>query len=147
MRISAYPPELAHSQSSDQTAWPSIRYLRNVATSLQLSYSYVQEYGLHIQATTILWNDIVDVIGHWSLRKPRERKMKQFLVFKWRHGGHVGVQNNNEKNILGIRFYYYAKLERHFAIVLYTNMAVLSHEWKPRISYIQSYFYNQKQLL
>ena len=46
-----------------------------------------------------------------------------FLVFTWRHGGHVGVQNNNEKNLLGIRFYYYEKLERHYAIVLYTNMA------------------------
>ena len=30
-------------------------------------------------------------------------------------------------------FYCYAKLERHFAIVLYTNMAVLSRQWKPGI--------------
>ena len=52
----------------------------------------------------------------------------------WHQGSHVGVQNNSEKNILGISFYYYAKLERHFATVLYTNMAVSSREWKPRIA-------------
>ena len=44
------------------------------------------------------------------------------LVLMWRHGGHIGVQNNSEKGLLGIWFYYYAKPERHFAIVLYTNM-------------------------
>ena len=54
-------------------------------------------------------------------------------VLMWRHSGHVGVQNSSEKNLLGTCFYYYATLERHFAIVLYTNMAVSSHEWKPRI--------------
>ena len=31
-------------------------------------------------------------------------------------------------------FYYYTELERHFPIVFYTNMAVSSREWKPRIS-------------
>ena len=50
----------------------------------------------------------------------------QFLVCTWRHGGHVGVQNNGEKSLLGIWPYYYAKLERHFAIVLYTNMSAQS---------------------
>ena len=39
-----------------------------------------------------------------------------------------------EKGLLGIWFYYYAKLERHFAIVLYTNVAVSSREWKPRVA-------------
>ena len=55
----------------------------------------------------------------------------------WRHSGHVGVQNNSEKNLLGIWFYYYANFERHFAIVLYTNMAVSSREWKPSIGLLQ----------
>ena len=32
-----------------------------------------------------------------------------FLVFSWRHGGHVGVQNNSEKSLLRLWFYYYAK--------------------------------------
>ena len=54
-------------------------------------------------------------------------------VFTWRHGSHVGVQNNSEKILLGIWFYYYVKHEWHLAIVLYTNMAVSSHEWKPRM--------------
>ena len=40
----------------------------------------------------------------------------------WRHGGHISEQNNSEKSLLGIWFYYYAEPERHFAIVLYTNM-------------------------
>ena len=33
-----------------------------------------------------------------------------------------------KKILLGILFYYYLKFERHFAIVLYTNIAVLSRE-------------------
>ena len=57
----------------------------------------------------------------------------KFSVFTWCHCGHVGEQNNSEKSLLGIWFYYYAKLEWHFAIVLYTNMAVLLREWKQRI--------------
>ena len=57
-------------------------------------------------------------------------KTTQFSVFTWRHGSHVGVHNNSEKNLSWIWFYYYAKRERHFAIMLYTNMAVSSREWK-----------------
>ena len=34
----------------------------------------------------------------------------KFSVFTWRHGGHVGEQNNSQKSLLGIWFYYYAKL-------------------------------------
>ena len=56
-----------------------------------------------------------------------------FSVVRWRHGGPVGVLKNNEKSLLEIWFYYYAKRERHFAIVLYTNIAVASRQWKPRI--------------
>ena len=55
-----------------------------------------------------------------------------FLVFMWRHCGHIGVQNNSEKRLLGLWLYYCAKLERRFVIVLYTNMAVSSREWKSR---------------
>ena len=44
-----------------------------------------------------------------------------------------GAQNNSEKSRLGIWFCYYAKLERHFANVFLTNMAVSSCEWKPWI--------------
>ena len=47
--------------------------------------------------------------------------------------GLVGVLKNNAKSLLEIWFYYYSKRERHFAIILYTNIAVASREWKPRI--------------
>ena len=47
-------------------------------------------------------------------------------------------KNNSEKSLLGIWFYYYAKLERHFAIVLCTNMAVSSREGKPRIEFFKT---------
>ena len=32
--------------------------------------------------------------------------------------------------------HFYAKLERHFTIVSYTNMAFSSREWKPRIDFV-----------
>ena len=44
------------------------------------------------------------------------------------------VQNNSEKSLLGIWFYNYAKPERNFAVVLFTNMVVSSREYKPRIA-------------
>ena len=77
-----------------------------------------------------LYNSLVlsSVKVGWRTEHP-----KIFSVFTWRHGGHVGVPNNSEKSLLGVWSYYYPKLERHFAIVLYTNMAVSSREWKPRI--------------
>ena len=77
-----------------------------------------------LPATAKLW------IKAMAVRKAPGRL---FSVFMWPHRGHIGVQNNSEKSLLGIWFYYYAKLERHFAIVLYTNKAVSSREWKPRI--------------
>jgi len=67
-----------------------------------------------------------------GLSLPRSRETlgtRLFSVFTWRHGSHVRVQDSSGKS----RFYYCAKLERHFAIVLYTNMAVSSREWKPRL--------------
>ena len=78
-----------------------------------------------LPATAKLW------IKAMAVRKAPGRL---FSVFMWPHRGHIGVQNNSEKSLLGIWFYYYAKLERHFAIVLYTNKAVSSREWKPRIT-------------
>ena len=56
-------------------------------------------------------------------------------VFTWGNGGHVCIKKSREK-VLGIWLYYYAKLVRHFAIVLYTNMAVLSRKWKHPIQFI-----------
>jgi len=70
---------------------------------------------------------------HWLCSYVLQFESGLFSVFMWRHGRHVGVQNNSEKSLLGLWFCYHAKLERHFAIVLYTNMAISSCEWKPRI--------------
>ena len=68
-------------------------------------------------------------------------------VFTWRRGGHVRVQSNSEKGLLGIWFYDYAKLEPHFAIVLFTNMAFSPCEWKPWVR-IRSYMkWVKRQLL
>ena len=66
----------------------------------------------------------------WEWLSESELKRRLSAEGKGLVFSHVGVQNNSKK-VLGIRFYYYAKLERHFAIVLYTNMA---REWKPRIT-------------
>ena len=51
------------------------------------------------------------------------------------------------KKVLFIRFYYHAKLERHFAIVLYTNMAVSSREWKPRLAFFPFNCWNYRYVL
>ena len=48
------------------------------------------------------------------------------MVFIWRHGGHVSVQNIAVKCLSGIWLYYYTKLVGPFFIVFYTNMAVSS---------------------
>ena len=42
-------------------------------------------------------------------------------------------KEQKRKRLLGIWLYYYAKTERHFAFVLYNNMAVKSRECKPKI--------------
>ena len=69
-----------------------------------------------------------------QLLKNLKKMQTLFSVFMWCHSGHVNVQNNSGDRLLGTWFYYYAKLEQHFAIVLYTNMAISSHEWKPAFS-------------
>ena len=50
-------------------------------------------------------------------KKKIHRCSRLFLICTWRHGDHVDVQNNSGKSLLRIWFGYYAKLERHFAIV------------------------------
>ena len=44
------------------------------------------------------------------------------------------VYRTTAKKVFWDLFYYYPKLKRNFAIVLYTNMAASSRDWKPRIS-------------
>ena len=65
-------------------------------------------------------------------------EIPQLEVFIWRHGGHVGVQNNAVKCLLGIWLYYYAKLEKFpkdlFAIVLSNKMAAVTSRAIKRFS-------------
>ena len=48
-----------------------------------------------------------------SLRSRVRRTLTAFILG---HRGHVGVQNNSEKSLLGISFYCYAKLEGHLPL-------------------------------
>ena len=50
-------------------------------------------------------------------------KRKYYSWFS-RDGGHVDVRAIATKGLSEILFYYFAKRDRHFAIVLYPNMAV-----------------------
>ena len=54
--------------------------------------------------------------------------MFELIACTWRHGGHFGGKNGGE-----IWRHCYAKLERHFAIVLTANMAVWSRDCNPSI--------------
>ena len=74
-------------------------------------------------------NFIVSPAGYlWQSNRDSFSYFELFSIFTWRQGGHVSVQNDSEKSLLGIWFYYYAKRERHFDSVLYTNMALSSRE-------------------
>ena len=71
-------------------------------------------------------DDLFDVAAYiWMIKQQVLLYSNQFSVFTWRHGGHVGVQNNSNESLLGIWFYYHAKRERHFAKVFvhYTRFA------------------------
>ena len=57
-----------------------------------------------------------------------ENKNRVLLVCKWRHGGHVGGQEQKRLSLLGTKLH----LEKN-SIVLITNMAALSRGCKPRI--------------
>ena len=53
--------------------------------------------------STLLRGVFIRVLRFSALHK------NQLMVCIWRHGGHVGVQNNAVKCLLGIWLYYYAK--------------------------------------
>ena len=83
----------------------------------------------------LLWALVCSLTDFYCQYIQGQFSLPLFLVFTWHHGGHVSVHNNSEKSLLGIWFYYYTKHERHFAIVMCTNIAVSSREWKPRIAF------------
>ena len=54
------------------------------------------------------------------------------LVCTWRHGGHVGCQEQKHFSPLESKLFFHVNSSRKFFIA---NMAALSHGWKPRISW------------
>ena len=57
----------------------------------------------------------------------------QLLVRTWRHGGHVGGQEQKHFSPLGTKLYFHVNSSRKYSFVLTPNMATLSHGCKPRI--------------
>ena len=47
------------------------------------------------------------------------------MVCMWRHGGHVGVQEQQDFSPLGVNLHFYANYVNEFSFVLYTNMAAM----------------------
>ena len=60
------------------------------------------------------------------------------LVCTWRHGGHVGGQEQKHFSPLGTKLYFHVNSSRKYSFVLTPNMAALSRGCKPRISGIFS---------
>ena len=57
----------------------------------------------------------------------------QLLVCMWRHGGHVGGQEQKHFSPLGTKLYFHLNSSRKYYFVLTPNMAALSRGCKPRI--------------
>ena len=63
----------------------------------------------------------------------RESKERELLVCTWRHGGHVGGQEQKHFSPLGTKLYFHVNSSRKYSFVLTPNMAALSRGCKPRI--------------
>ena len=57
------------------------------------------------------------------------------LVCTWRHGGHVGGQEQKHFSPRGTKLYFHVNSSRKYSFVLTPNMAALSRGCKPRIVY------------
>ena len=57
---------------------------------------------------------------------------KVLLVCTWRHGGHVGGQEQKHFSPLGTKLYFHVNSSRKYSFVLTPNMAALSRGCKPR---------------
>ena len=55
------------------------------------------------------------------------------LVCTWRHGNHVGGQEQKHSSPLGTKLYFHVNSSRKYSFVLTPNMAALSRGCKPRI--------------
>ena len=56
------------------------------------------------------------------------------LVCTWRHGGHVGGQEQKHFSPLGTKLYFHVNSSRKYSFVLTPDMAALSRGCKPRIA-------------
>ena len=65
------------------------------------------------------WRSTAKVSNAFKKRNTKETSLLNITI--------AGVQNS-ENRLLGILFYYNAKRERHFAIVMYISLAVSSRE-------------------
>ena len=62
------------------------------------------------------------------------------LVCTWRHGGHVGGQEQKHFSPLGTKLYFHVNYSRKYSFALTPNMAALSRGCKPRIL-LKNHFY------
>ena len=62
-----------------------------------------------------------------------EQTCRVLLVCRWRHGGHVGGQEQKHYSPLGTKLYFHVNSSRKNYIVLTLHMAALSRGHKPRI--------------
>ena len=60
------------------------------------------------------------------------------LVCTWRHGGHVGGQEQKHFSPVGTKLYFHVNSLRKYSFVLTPNMAALSRGCKPRITWLPS---------
>ena len=63
------------------------------------------------------------------------------LVCTWRHGFHVGSQEQKHFSPLGTKLYFHVNSSRKYSFVLTPNMVALSRGCKPRIHLIFSKFW------
>ena len=66
-------------------------------------------------------------------------KLRQLLVCTWRHGSHVGGQEQKHFSPLGTKLYFHVNSSRKYSFVLTPNMAALSRGCKPRIGTLSKY--------
>ena len=71
--------------------------------------------------------------AHRYLATKLHRPACQLLVCTWRHGGHVGGQEQKHFSPLGTKLYFHVNSSRKYSFVLTPNMATLSHGCKPKI--------------
>ena len=77
-----------------------------------------------VKKTNLIWT--------WHDNKTSKSRW-QLLVCRWRHGGHVGGQEQKHFSPLGTKLYFHVNSSRKYSFVLTPNMAALSRGCKPRI--------------